>query len=116
MGVELSICRSMIESHHGHLGVITNDGLGVTFSFSIPGICLDEKSLSKMPSTRNDHRQANHHAGYAHELAPVRACFFPIWDHMLDQNLPSTTTCIGLWRLLSNSWGHAVGGGGAQRF
>lgn len=36
MGIGLSVSRSIIESHHGHLWAAPNDGPGSTFSFSIP--------------------------------------------------------------------------------
>jgi signal transduction histidine kinase len=36
MGIGLSVSRSIIESHHGRLWVVPNDGPGVTFAFSIP--------------------------------------------------------------------------------
>lgn len=36
MGMGLSVSRSIIESHHGRLWPVPNDGPGVTFSFSIP--------------------------------------------------------------------------------
>jgi signal transduction histidine kinase len=36
MGIGLSISRSIIESHHGRLWAVPNDGPGATFAFSIP--------------------------------------------------------------------------------
>lgn len=36
MGIGLSVSRSIIESHHGRLWAVPNDGPGATFSFSIP--------------------------------------------------------------------------------
>jgi PAS domain S-box-containing protein len=36
MGIGLSVSRSIIESHHGHLWATLNKGSGATFSFSIP--------------------------------------------------------------------------------
>jgi signal transduction histidine kinase len=37
MGIGLSVSRSIIESHHGRIWAMTNNGPGATFSFSIPG-------------------------------------------------------------------------------
>lgn len=36
MGVGLAVSRSIIESHHGRLWAVLNDGPGATFSFSVP--------------------------------------------------------------------------------
>jgi signal transduction histidine kinase len=36
MGIGLSVCRSIIEKHHGLIWATQNDGPGATFSFSIP--------------------------------------------------------------------------------
>jgi PAS domain S-box-containing protein len=36
MGIGLSVSRTIIDSHHGRLWAIPNDGPGATFSFSIP--------------------------------------------------------------------------------
>jgi PAS domain S-box-containing protein len=36
MGIGLSVSRSIIESHNGHIWAASNDGPGATFAFSIP--------------------------------------------------------------------------------
>ena len=36
MGIGLSVSRSIIEAHQGHLWATPNDGPGSTFSFAIP--------------------------------------------------------------------------------
>lgn len=36
MGIGLSVCRSIIASHHGRLRAELNEGPGATFSFSVP--------------------------------------------------------------------------------
>jgi len=36
LGLGLSISRSIIEAHGGHLDAIDNDGQGVTFQFTLP--------------------------------------------------------------------------------
>ncbi len=44
MGIGLSVCRSIIESHQGRLWAAPNDGPGVTFAFSIPRTARREES------------------------------------------------------------------------
>jgi PAS domain S-box-containing protein len=44
MGVGLSVSRSIIEGHRGHLWATPNDGPGATFSFYIPGRSKDVPS------------------------------------------------------------------------
>jgi C4-dicarboxylate-specific signal transduction histidine kinase len=41
MGIGLSVSRSIIEYHHGHLWAVPNDGPGATFAFSIPQMSED---------------------------------------------------------------------------
>ncbi len=41
MGIGLSVSRSIIERHHGHLWAVPNDGPGATFAFSIPQMSED---------------------------------------------------------------------------
>ena len=36
MGIGLSVSRSIIESHHGRIWAVTNEGPGATFAFAIP--------------------------------------------------------------------------------
>jgi signal transduction histidine kinase len=36
MGIGLSVSRSIIESHHGRLWAVPNDGPGATFAFTVP--------------------------------------------------------------------------------
>jgi PAS domain S-box-containing protein len=50
MGIGLSVSRSIIENHRGRLWATSNDGPGVTFSFSIP--CVDDAGDSR--SKKND--------------------------------------------------------------
>ena len=59
MGIGLSVSRSIIESHHGHLWAARNDGPGSTFSFSIPcrrgvGLSSNEASLATWMPFRED--------------------------------------------------------------
>ena len=41
MGIGLSVSRSIIERHHGHLWAVPNDGPGATFAFSLPRMSED---------------------------------------------------------------------------
>ena len=36
MGIGLSVSRSIVESHHGRIWAIKNEGPGATFAFAIP--------------------------------------------------------------------------------
>jgi signal transduction histidine kinase len=36
MGIGLSICRSIIEAHHGRIWARTNDQRGAIFEFALP--------------------------------------------------------------------------------
>jgi two-component system, LuxR family, sensor kinase FixL len=38
MGLGLHICRSIVEAHGGHVWVTRNQGLGVTFHFSLKSV------------------------------------------------------------------------------
>ena len=46
MGMGLSVSRAIIESHHGRRWAAANDGLGATFSFSIP--CLGRQGADEV--------------------------------------------------------------------
>ncbi|WP_407158296.1 PAS domain-containing protein [Bradyrhizobium sp. STM 3557] len=62
MGIGLSVSRSIIDNHHGHLWAAPNDGPGATFSFSIPWNLEDvtgvhdreaRRTLAENRATRN---------------------------------------------------------------
>jgi len=45
MGVGLSICRTIIESHGGKINVEPNPGGGTIFSFTVPGVVAEERDI-----------------------------------------------------------------------
>jgi PAS domain S-box-containing protein len=55
MGIGLSVSRSIVEAHQGHLWATPNDGPGSTFSFAIPcnpeGLAGGEPFVNRDPST-----------------------------------------------------------------
>ena len=46
MGIGLSVSRSIIESHHGRLWAVLNDGPGASFCFSVPCVSVSSRSAS----------------------------------------------------------------------
>jgi signal transduction histidine kinase len=55
MGIGLSVSRSIIENHRGRLWATSNDGPGVTFSFSLP--CVDDARDSRSKNDDNINEQ-----------------------------------------------------------
>ena len=51
MGIGLSVSRSIVEKHHGRLWAEPNEGVGATFSFSIP--CGAESIAAAAPAMRH---------------------------------------------------------------
>ena len=51
MGIGLSVSRSIVEKHHGRLWAEPNEGVGATFSFSIP--CGPESIAAAAPAMRH---------------------------------------------------------------
>jgi signal transduction histidine kinase len=53
MGIGLSVCRSIIESHRGRLWATPNDGAGARFSFSIPHASEGEMGADRNRDARS---------------------------------------------------------------
>jgi C4-dicarboxylate-specific signal transduction histidine kinase len=51
MGIGLSISRSIVEAHRGHLWATLNDGPGYTFGFSIPRDRQSDRGNTKVQWT-----------------------------------------------------------------
>jgi PAS domain S-box-containing protein len=51
MGIGLSVSRSIVETHHGRLWAVPNDGPGATVSFSIPCRSADTKCIHRFGTT-----------------------------------------------------------------
>jgi signal transduction histidine kinase len=57
MGIGLSVCRTIIESHGGRLRARPNEGYGATFSFSVPALL--ERSLTAEHADASGHEGGN---------------------------------------------------------
>jgi signal transduction histidine kinase len=68
MGIGLSVSRSIVESHHGRLWVVPNDGPGVTFAFSIP-IARQDGGAAAVSSSRAESGDSTvHNAGVSVDI------------------------------------------------
>lgn len=62
MGIGLSVSRSIIESHHGRLWAVRNDGPGATFAFSIPLDLQSAGTIAGLAANRPAGESASRHA------------------------------------------------------